>query len=339
MAGFERMLASKEAVFGVGGLVVALALVPNTLVRLLLLTLAVALLGLGACVLVAELQWAAASRRGGGTKDASAQKQVPDSAEGTPPGGARAEEAATRPNWRVVSVYGVKIRVQEDGSDPVLVSDQGTGQSLFPAPPDDVSSTEAPTESSDPDDEPTPPLTLSFMRFERLLHKASGKPELCCTWLVGGGFVSSDMEAALDYLDRFLRHRDTQKGFAVTFDLREMGVPSLTALRRFAQFSEECSRRERWRQLIFCVKFVISGGPTYSVAKGVLSLWLLLRPPPARTYLLTDPCQSEEDAIYWEPADNPGSVQAHLQDDKVPETPVRIRGSPASSRRRLCPRG
>lgn len=169
-----------------------------------------------------------------------------------------------------------------------------------------TSSTEAPTELLDHDDNFVPPcLVTPFVRADQCLDKVTGRPLLRVTFS-DGELNLQEVEDLLLYMDRFTLQREAQQsGFATLYDMRDITIPPITLLQRMHQFCAEPARLARWRRLNYGSKIVLSEGPGYFLRKGVFSAYLLVRPPLVRTWLLTDPDQDEEEGTCWEACEDP----------------------------------
>merc|ERR1712110_1031194 len=112
----------------------------------------------------------------------------------------------------------------------------------------------------------------------------------------------------MKFMDEFVDSELAAKGFAITYDLRNLHIPSMSMIRQVAEWGGEPTRKEKWESRNLVCKVVMSSGIRFSLCKGLISAFFLLCPPVCRTFLLTDPDQSDEDATIFEPAVNPAKL-------------------------------
>lgn len=85
------------------------------------------------------------------------------------------------------------------------------------------------------------------------------------------------------------------------YDLRQLSMPSMKMVMRVAEWGKLPQRQAKWSKLNKSCKIVVNPGMRFSVCKGALKSFFYICPAVCRTFLLTDPDESEETAIVFEP--------------------------------------
>jgi len=144
-------------------------------------------------------------------------------------------------------------------------------------------------------------LDVGFVYVTQSVSHKTGKGELRVTSR-GGSADDHGIQLVLAFIDGFSKHEHAKEGFAITYDLRGLQLPSMNVVMAIAKWGDDPERVKRWKLLNYACKVVLSAGITFSLAKGVLSTFFLACPPVCRTYLLTDPDEPDDGAYFFEPA-------------------------------------
>mmetsp|Transcript_51574 Transcript_51574/g.95070 ORF Transcript_51574/g.95070 Transcript_51574/m.95070 type:complete len:516 (-) Transcript_51574:98-1645(-) len=105
----------------------------------------------------------------------------------------------------------------------------------------------------------------------------------------------------LQFMDDFTNSSNAETGFSMTYDLRHLRAPSMSMIKRVAEWGNDPCRQKTWQRLNKCCKVVISPGLRFTALKGILNSFFYVCPPVTRTFLLTDPDEPEENAIVFDP--------------------------------------
>lgn len=109
----------------------------------------------------------------------------------------------------------------------------------------------------------------------------------------------------MSVLDEFVSSKSAAKGFAITYDVRSLcRIPPMQMVTRVAEWGNEPDRQQTWQRLNLACKVVVPGGIMFIMMKGLLATFFFLCPPVCRTYLMTDPDQSEEASTVFETGTN-----------------------------------
>lgn len=109
------------------------------------------------------------------------------------------------------------------------------------------------------------------------------------------------LNQVLDFVDAFTMTADCVQGWAMTYDLRALRVPTMTMIKKIAEWGNVPDRKARWEAGNKAAKVVIPPGYKLSVSKGLLAAFFVLCPPVCKVLLLTSPDQDEAKAIVFEP--------------------------------------
>merc|ERR1719321_2055044 len=121
------------------------------------------------------------------------------------------------------------------------------------------------------------------------------------------------------FMDSFVDSANAQNGFSITYDMRQLSVPSMSMVMRVAEWGNEPERQAKWSKLNKACKVVISSGLRFSICKGVLKSFFYVCPPVCRTFLLTDPDEPEATATVFEPSESSFKLDEDSQSEH-PET-------------------
>lgn len=138
----------------------------------------------------------------------------------------------------------------------------------------------------------------------------------------GGGHVDEDgLKQIMDFMDAFVNSAEAQQGFSITYDLRELKIPSVSEIMRVAEWGNEPNRQDKWLKLNTSCRVVVAPGFKFSMCKAVLKSFFFICPPVCTTYLLSDPDEPEDKAAAFHPRENFGAEQNHSEDcaDEDPE--------------------
>lgn len=102
------------------------------------------------------------------------------------------------------------------------------------------------------------------------------------------------IKSMLGVMDRFTASANARPGFSITYDLRGLRNPSMQMVLAVAEWGTDPQRKETWETLNQACKVVVNPGFRFSACKGVLTTFFFVCPPIVRTFLLTDPDESED---------------------------------------------
>lgn len=108
------------------------------------------------------------------------------------------------------------------------------------------------------------------------------------------------IDRMLHFVDVFTKSPACEAGFSMTYDLRQLRIPSMSIVTRLAEWGGEPERRELWETKNKVCKIVMGPGIKFSIAKGILASFFLVLPPVCTTYLLTDPDEDEANACVFQ---------------------------------------
>lgn len=157
-------------------------------------------------------------------------------------------------------------------------------------------------------------LTTDFATISQGFDKSSGTGYLK---IVGHDAPMSDasLSQIMDFMDNFVDSKNAQKGYAITYDLRRLSVPSMKMVMCVAEWGNQPERQAKWTKLNTACKVVINPGFRFTMAKGVLKSFFYICPPVCRTFLLTDPDEPENTALVFHPP-----AQASLKEEEDSQT-------------------
>lgn len=161
-------------------------------------------------------------------------------------------------------------------------------------------------------------ITTPFVTIHQGFDQISGMGYLR---VKGHNAAMSDegLKKVMDFMDDFVSSANAQQGFSITYDLRRLGVPSMSMLMQVAEWGNQSERQAAWNRLNKSCKVVISSGLRFSLCKGILKSFFYMCPPVCRTFLLTDPDESEATATVFDPVD-PCSKHEQDSQSEEPET-------------------
>lgn len=119
-----------------------------------------------------------------------------------------------------------------------------------------------------------------------------------------GELTDDGVTAMLSFMDAFVSSSNAAGGFCITYDLRALRMPSLSMLKRVADWGAEPERELVWKKLNQACKIVVSPGIRYTLAKGVLTTFFAMCPPIVRTFLMTELDEPEDNATLFKPPAN-----------------------------------
>lgn len=139
-----------------------------------------------------------------------------------------------------------------------------------------------------------------------------------CNSLSGMGFllvIGRDSEVTdrplsemMGFMDDFVDSSHAANGFCITYDFRNLRMPSMSMVTRVAEWGGEPERQQKWERLNLACKVVVSSGFKFQICKGILSTFFFVCPPVCRTFLLTEPDEGEESAVIFEPSASASAV-------------------------------
>lgn len=124
------------------------------------------------------------------------------------------------------------------------------------------------------------------------------------------------IEAIMGFMDDFINCPNAQQGYSITYDLRKLSIPSMNMVMRVADWGKEPKRQAKWTKLNTSCKIVVNSGFRFSICKGVIKSFFYMCPPVCRTFLLTDPDESEATAVTFEPK---AGSQTQIEEDAQSE--------------------
>jgi hypothetical protein len=157
-------------------------------------------------------------------------------------------------------------------------------------------------------------LLTSFAEINQGIDASSG---LAYLQVIGRGAPMSNegLEQIMDSMDNFVNSHSAQRGFSITYDLRRLGIPSMSMVMRVAEWGNQPERQAKWTRLNKACKVVVSSGLKFSVCKGVLKSFFYICPPVCRTFLLTDLHEPDDKATIFEPLASKNSSEEDSQSE------------------------
>eukprot|EP00747_Dinoflagellata_sp_TGD_P183504 gnl/TRDRNA2_/TRDRNA2_38422_c0_seq1.p1 gnl/TRDRNA2_/TRDRNA2_38422_c0~~gnl/TRDRNA2_/TRDRNA2_38422_c0_seq1.p1 ORF type:complete len:680 (+),score=121.65 gnl/TRDRNA2_/TRDRNA2_38422_c0_seq1:171-2042(+) len=180
---------------------------------------------------------------------------------------------------------------------------------------------------------PPPSLDVGFAICKQGVGpKCKASPSGAYVEIIGkdGQLSEESTMQMLDFVDAFTSTDYAATGFSVTFDLRGLRTPSMSMVTRLAEWGSEPERKAFWEKHNVSSKIVINPGVRFHLCKGVLSTFFFVCPPVCRTYLLSDPDESEETACIFDVGE-PVSKDGEADEDGTPTADAETAGTSAAS--------
>jgi hypothetical protein len=114
-----------------------------------------------------------------------------------------------------------------------------------------------------------------------------------------GPMTDEGLSQIMDFMDLFVHCPNAQKGFSVTYDIRQLNVPSMSMIMNVADWGKNPYRQDKWMKLNTSCKVVVSAGIRFSMCKAVLKSFFFVCPPVCRTVLVSELDQPEEEGVIW----------------------------------------
>jgi len=96
------------------------------------------------------------------------------------------------------------------------------------------------------------------------------------------------MDPLLEFVSSVLESAEAVRGFGITYDLRLMRTPGLTALRSLARWAAEPSRQQLFKERCLACVACVQRGLQFLATKAAMAAFFRIAPPTCKTYLTTD---------------------------------------------------
>lgn len=131
-----------------------------------------------------------------------------------------------------------------------------------------------------------------------------------------GPMDDDGLQQIMDFMDDFVDSANAQNGYGITYDLRNINVPTMGMIMRVADWGKQADRQGKWTRLNTSCKIVVSAGLKFAICRGVLKSFFFVCPPVCQTFLLTDPDEPEASATVFYPTDsNPVPEESSHSDE------------------------
>jgi hypothetical protein len=151
--------------------------------------------------------------------------------------------------------------------------------------------------------------------------------------VVGNSKPMLDVNLAkvMDFMDAFVNSRNAQQGFSITYDLRKLGIPSMSQIMRVADWGKNSVRQDKWMKLNIACKIVVTAGIRFTMTTAVLKSFFYICPPVCRTVVLTSPDEPEENGTVFLPPSDPTDRESFLGDSHSDDGSTTSCGCPADA--------